>query len=86
MSCSITKVLDPKTNKIIDTGVDVMAAKISAAVKLDDVNNAECRASEIDRMVNIVNMVLQYIILSFVKWLMFSIFLMPLPHPCSPSS
>jgi hypothetical protein len=66
MSCSITKVLDPKTNKIIDTGVDVMAAKISAAVKLDDVNNAECRASEIDRVVNIVNMVLQYIILSFV--------------------
>jgi hypothetical protein len=66
MSCSITKVLDPKTNKIIDTGVDVMTAKISAAVKLDDVNNAECRASDIDRMVNIVNMVLQYIILSFV--------------------
>jgi hypothetical protein len=66
MSCSITKVLDPKTNKSIDTGVDVMAAKISAAVKLDDVNNADCRASEIDRMVSIVNMVLQYIILSFV--------------------
>jgi hypothetical protein len=43
-----------------------MSAKISAAVKLDDVDNADCRASEIDRMVNIVNMVLQYIILSFV--------------------
>jgi len=66
MSCSITKVLDPKTNKILDDGVDVMAAKISAAVKLDGVDNADCRASEIDRYVNIVNMAIQYIILSFV--------------------
>jgi hypothetical protein len=66
MSCSITKVLDPKTNNILDDGVDVMAAKISAAVKLDDVNNADCRASDIDRYVNIVNMVIQYVILSFV--------------------
>ena len=66
MSCSITKVLDSETNKKIDDGVDIMAAKISAAVKLDDVNNSDCRASEIDRIVNIVNMVIQYIILSFV--------------------
>jgi len=66
MSCSITKVLDPQTNKSLDDGVDIMAAKISAAVKLDDVNNADCRASDIDRYVNIVNMAIQYIILSFV--------------------
>ena len=66
MSCSITKVLDPKTNKSLDDGVDIMAAKISAAVKLDDVNNSDCRASEIDRYINIVNMAIQYIILSFV--------------------
>ena len=66
MSCSITKVLDSETNKRLDEGVDIMAAKISAAIKLDDVNNADCRASEIDRMVNIVNMVIQYVILSFV--------------------
>ena len=66
MSCSITKVLDPKTTKILDDGVDVMAAKISAAGKLDNVNNAECRASDIDRYVNIGNMAIQYIILSFV--------------------
>ena len=45
MSCSITKVLDAEENKRLDDGVDVMAAKISAAVKLDDVNNADCRAS-----------------------------------------
>lgn len=66
MSCSITKVLDSETNKKLDDGVDIMAAKISAAVKLDDVDNSDCRASEIDRIVNIVNMVIQYIILSFV--------------------
>jgi hypothetical protein len=66
MSCSITKVLDPQENKRLDEGVDIMAAKISAAVKLDDVNNADCRASEIDRYVNIVNMAIQYVILSFV--------------------
>ena len=66
MSCSITKVLDQEENKRLDDGVDVMAAKISAAIKLDDVNNADCRASEIDRYVNIVNMTIQYIILSFV--------------------
>ena len=66
MSCSITKVLDSETNKKIDDGVDIMAAKISAAIKDDEVNNSDCRASEIDRMVNIVNMAIQYIILSFV--------------------
>ena len=66
MSCSITKVLDQEENKRLDDGVDVMAAKISAAIKLDDVNNADCRASEIVRYVNIVNMTIQYIILSFV--------------------
>lgn len=66
MSCSITKVLDSETNKKLDDGVDIMAAKISAAVKLDDVKNLDCRASEIDRIVSIVNMVIQYIILSFV--------------------
>lgn len=66
MSCSITKVLDPEENKRIDDGVDVLAAKISAAIKEDDVNNSDCRASEIDRIVNIVNMAIQYIILSFV--------------------
>lgn len=66
MSCSITKVLDPDTNKKLDDGVDIMAAKITAAIKLDDVNNSDCRASDIDRYVNIVNMVIQYIILSFV--------------------
>jgi hypothetical protein len=43
-----------------------MAAKISAAIKADDVNNSDCRASDIDRYVNIVNMVIQYVILSFV--------------------
>lgn len=66
MSCSITKVLDPQENKRLDEGVDIMAAKISAAIKLDGVDNSDCRASEIDRMVNIVNMVIQYVILSFV--------------------
>jgi hypothetical protein len=66
MSCSITKVLDAEENKRLDDGVDVMAAKISAAIKDDDVANSECRASEIDRYVNIVNMAIQYIILSFV--------------------
>lgn len=66
MSCSINKVLDSETNKKLDDGVDIMAAKISAAVKLDNVNNSDCRASEIDRIVNIVNMGIQYIILSFV--------------------
>lgn len=66
MSCSITKVLDSETNKKLDDGVDIMAAKISAAVKLDDVNNSDCRASEIGRIVSIVNMVIQYIVLSFV--------------------
>ena len=64
MSCSITKVLDSETNKKLDDGVDIMAAKISAAVKLD--GNSGCRASDIDRIVNIVNMGIQYIILSFV--------------------
>ena len=64
MSCSITKVLDSETNKKLDDGVDIMAAKISAAVKLD--GNSGCRAADIDRIVNIVNMGLQYIILSFV--------------------
>lgn len=66
MSCSITKVLDAEENKKLDDGVDVLAAKISAAVKLDNVSNTECRASDIDRYVNIVNMGIQYIILSFV--------------------
>lgn len=66
MSCSITKVLDAKENKKLDEGVDAMAAKISATVKLDNVDNSNCRASDIDRIVNIVNMVIQYIILSFV--------------------
>ena len=66
MSCSITKVLDSETNKKLDDGVDIMAAKISAAVKLDNVSNSDCRASDIDRIVNIVNMGIQYIILSFV--------------------
>ena len=64
MSCSITKVLDSETNKKLDDGVDIMAAKISAAVKLD--GNSGCRAADIDRIVNIVNMCIQYIILSFV--------------------
>lgn len=64
MSCSITKVLDPETTKKLDNGVDILAAKISAVVKTD--GNSNCRASDIDRIVNIVNMVIQYIILSFV--------------------
>ena len=63
MSCSITKVLDPEENKIIDDGVDALAGKISDAVKKED---SECRASKIDRMVSIFNMAIQYIILSFV--------------------
>lgn len=66
MSCSIKKVLDAEETKRLDDGVDVLAAKISAAIKADDVNNSDCRASEIDRYISIVNMAIQYIILSFV--------------------
>ena len=66
MSCTITKVLDPKTNKRLDSGVDDLAAKISATVNSDVGGNTGCRASSIDRVVNITNMALQYIILSFV--------------------
>lgn len=66
MSCSITKVLDSDTNRKLDDGVDVLAAKISAVVKTDGVGNSNCRASDIDRVVNIINMGIQYIILCFV--------------------
>lgn len=66
MSCSIKKVLDAEETKRLDDGVDVLAAKISAAVNSDDVSNANCRSSDIDRVVSIANMAIQYIILSFV--------------------
>lgn len=66
MSCSIKKVLDAEETKRLDDGVDVLAAKISAAVNSDDVSNTNCRSSDIDRVVSIVNMAIQYIILSFV--------------------
>jgi hypothetical protein len=66
MSCSIKKVLDDDTNKKLDAGVDALAAKISAAVNSAGVDNENCRASDIDRVVNIANMVIQYVILSFV--------------------
>lgn len=66
MSCSIKKVLDEDTNKKLDTGVDVLATKISAAVNSAGVDNENCRASDIDRAVNVANMVIQYVILSFV--------------------
>jgi len=66
MSCSIKKVLDDDTNKKLDNGVDVLASKISAAVNSAGVENENCRASDIDRAVNVANMVIQYVILSFV--------------------
>ena len=64
MSCSIKKVLDDDTNKKLDSGVDILASKIFAAVNSAGVN--KCRASDIDRAVSIANMVIQYFILSFV--------------------
>lgn len=64
MSCSVYKILDGQTDKLIDDGVDTLAAKISKTVKED--KNIECRDSKIDRMVVILNMGIQYVILSFV--------------------
>ena len=66
MSCSIKKLFDDETIKNLDSGVDALAAKISAEINSTDVNNENCRASDIDRVVNISNMVIQYVILSFV--------------------
>jgi len=66
MSCSIKKVLDDDTNKKLDNGVDILASKISAAVNSAGVENENCRASDIDKIVSIANMVIQYVILSFV--------------------
>lgn len=64
MSCSVYKILDEQTDKLIDDGVDTLAAKISKTVRED--KNIECRDSKIDRMVVILNMGIQYVILSFV--------------------
>lgn len=66
MSCTVTEVLGKDMTKHIDDGVDVLAAKITAALKKDHDGNSDCRASDIDKWVNIVNMAIQYIILSFI--------------------
>lgn len=64
MSCSVYKILDKQTDNFIDDGVDTLVAKISKTVKEDA--NIKCRDSKIDRMIAILNMGIQYVILSFV--------------------
>lgn len=64
MSCSVYKILDDEMDKTIDDGVDTLAAKISKTVKEDA--NVECRDSKIDRLIVILNMGIQYVVLSFV--------------------
>lgn len=65
MSCSIDKILDASTNKSIDEGVDRISKKISDMVKSED-SNIECNNSKIDHWISIINMGIQYLILSFV--------------------
>lgn len=65
MSCSIDKILDASTNKSIDEGVDRISKRISDTVKSED-SNIECNNSKIDHWISIINMGIQYLILSFV--------------------
>jgi hypothetical protein len=65
MSCSIDKILDASTNKSIDEGVERISKKISDTVKNED-SNIECNNSKIDHWISIINMGIQYLILSFV--------------------
>ena len=65
MSCLIKTILDAATNKNIDKGVDKLSEKISATIKNED-PNIECNSSNIDRWISIINMGIQYLILSFV--------------------
>jgi hypothetical protein len=69
MSCAIDKILDPVTQKVIDVGVDGMSLKIKKAVEK---NETDCRASNIDRAIAVVNIVIQYIILAFVVLALFN--------------
>ncbi|AGE56214.1 hypothetical protein PBCVNEJV1_183R [Paramecium bursaria Chlorella virus NE-JV-1] len=69
MSCSIDKILDLKTNKLIDAGVTAMSVKIKKVVEKGDV---ECRESQIDRAIAIVNIGIQYLILAFVVLALFN--------------
>lgn len=70
MSCSIDKIIDPQTQKNIDTGVNNISAKIRKTIEQGD--SFECRASQIDRGISLVNIVIQYIILAFVVLALFS--------------
>jgi len=64
MSCSIDKILDQQTQRAIDAGVSNMSVKIKKTIAQGD--SFECRESEIDRILSLVNIVIQYIILAFV--------------------
>jgi hypothetical protein len=64
MSCSIDKILDQQTQNAIDTGVSEMSVKIKKTIAQGD--SFECQESEIDRILSLVNIVIQYIILAFV--------------------
>ncbi|AGE50450.1 hypothetical protein PBCVCVR1_286L [Paramecium bursaria Chlorella virus CVR-1] len=65
MSCSIEKILDPQTQKNIDTGVENMSVKIKKTIAKEG-ESFECQASQIDRTISLINIVVQYIILAFV--------------------
>jgi hypothetical protein len=69
MSCSIDKILDPQTQKDIDVSVDKLTVKIKRIV--DQGDTAECRASQIDRAISVVNICIQYVILAFVVFALF---------------
>jgi hypothetical protein len=70
MSCSIDKILDPQTQKDIDAGIDAMSAKIKKVIAQGEM--VECQASQIDRIISIVNIGIQYTILAFVVFALFN--------------
>ena len=64
MSCDINEILDPQTQKNIDAGVENMSVKIKQTIAQGE--SFECQATQIDRTISLVNIVVQYIILAFV--------------------
>lgn len=63
MSCSVTHILDAKTQKNIDDGVNTLAVEIKKKLNTSDI---ECEDSKIDRITSFVSIIIQFIVFAFL--------------------
>ncbi|ABT14692.1 hypothetical protein NY2A_b293R [Paramecium bursaria Chlorella virus NY2A] len=65
MSCPTEQIFDEKTNERIDSDVDYLSDRIRKVLK-NDSDDSNCVSTKIDDSVVILNMCIQYIVLSFI--------------------